>query len=72
MKTGRLLKFTRGGRDIHAYLYREGAVFSASLYVMEAAQSSHEATHTLRGESEAGVEAEVRAWVDTHYPTRKP
>jgi hypothetical protein len=72
MKTGKLLKFRRPGADIHAYLYREGARFKASLYVVEAARPQRkDAVETLDGESEARVEHDVRAWVDTHYPARR-
>src|SRR5262249_43102484 len=34
MKTGRLIKFHRGGADVHAYLYREGGRFQAALYLI--------------------------------------
>jgi hypothetical protein len=71
MKTGKLLKFRRLGADIHAYLYREGSRFKASLYVVEAARPQRtDAVETLDGESEARVEEDVRAWVETHYPKR--
>jgi hypothetical protein len=72
MKTGRLLKFSRGGASIHAYLYREGGAFTASLYVLEPATASHEPTHTLRGDSESGLERDVRAWVEAQYPRKTP
>ena len=33
MKTGRLLKFRRGGTEIHAYVYQDGGEIRAALYV---------------------------------------
>jgi hypothetical protein len=68
MKTGKLLKFQRPGAAIHAYLYKEGASFMASLYVMDPRKPARDAAHTVRGETEAGVERDVRAWVEKNYP----
>ena len=66
MKTGRLIKFRRAGADVHAYLYREGADVVAELYA-QAAQPLHV---SFRGPDESAIEAQVRAWVDEHYPGR--
>lgn len=69
MKTGRLLKFHRPGGDIHAYLYREGSSFQAALYVMTPkAGSTREPVHSITGPSEAGVEEDVRRWVESRFP----
>jgi hypothetical protein len=69
MKTGRLLKFSRPTGEIHAYIYREGALFRASLYVMEPSRPSRSVAHTVEGASEELVERDVRAWVEAY---RKP
>jgi hypothetical protein len=67
MKTGRLLKFHRPGGDVHAYLYLEGEVARAVVYVL-APGSERDPVHEIRGPSTGDLEAEVRAWVDAHYP----
>lgn len=67
MKTGRLLKFHRPGGDVHAYLYVEGAQVRAALYLMEPGRD-REPVQEIAGPSDARVEAEVRAWVEAHYP----
>lgn len=69
MKTGRLLKFQRPAGDVQAYLYQESGLFRASVYVF-GSKGGDEPVQTLTGESEAAVERELRAWVDTHYPGR--
>jgi hypothetical protein len=72
MRTGRLLKFPRPAGDIHAYLYRDGRVIRAAVYVMSSTRSGNaEPIHTISGASEARVEEAVRAWVDAHYPKRR-
>ncbi|MFI5183742.1 MAG: hypothetical protein ACHQNV_05055 [Vicinamibacteria bacterium] len=69
MKTGRLLKFQRTAAEIHAYLYREGSVFCAAVYVM-----SHETgrqnqpVQSLTGSSEQEVEDATRSWIESRYP----
>jgi hypothetical protein len=69
MKTGKLLKFQRPAGEVQAYVYREGATVNASVYVLSAqGLPSRQAVHTVSGASEARVEADVRAWVDTHFP----
>jgi hypothetical protein len=69
MKTGKLLKFHRPGGDVQAYVYRDGALAKASIYVLPPdARGTGQAAHTVSGLNEAVVEADVRAWVDAHYP----
>ena len=68
MKTGKLMKFPREGGDIQAYLYRDAGLFRASLYVMTRGVRSHEPVHTIADASEDQVAAEVRSWVEVHYP----
>jgi hypothetical protein len=70
VKTGRLLKFQRPGGDVQAYLYQEGGVFHASVFVAGHAGSGGEAQATLTGDTEADVERELRAWVEKNYPGR--
>jgi hypothetical protein len=67
MKTGRLLKFPRPGGDVHAYLYQEGNEVRAAIYVM-AAGADRRPVREVTGRTSEVVEAEVRAWVETHYP----
>ena len=71
MKTGRLLKFRRPGGDIHAYLYLEADAVRAALYLFTpgpAHAADRAPVHEIRGTSPEAVEAEVRAWIDAHYP----
>jgi hypothetical protein len=70
MKTGKLLKFQRPGAEVQAYVYREGALVRANVYVspQQGGQPAAQAAHTVSGANEQGVEADVRAWVDAHYP----
>ena len=69
MKTGKLLKFQRPAGEVQAYVYREGELVKASVYVLPAqGLPAREPALTASGASEAGVEAEVRAWVDAHFP----
>lgn len=67
MKTGRLLKFQRPGGDVHAYFYLQGEQVRAALYLMRPGRD-REPVQEITGPSDEGVEAEVRAWVETHYP----
>jgi hypothetical protein len=69
MKTGKLLKFQRPAGEVQAYVYREGGVVNASVYVLSAqGLPPRQPAHTVSGASEAKVEADVRAWIDTHFP----
>ncbi len=69
MKTGRLLKFHRPGGEVHAYLYRDAVGFCASIYRMAGdAGSSNEPLQRLVADSEAELEAAVRAFVDERFP----
>ena len=69
MKTGRLLKFHRPGGELHAYLYREGAGFRASVYRMSAGNpGGSETLVRLEAPSEDDLETLVRAFVDERYP----
>ncbi len=70
MKTGRLLKFHRPGGDVQAYLYREGGIYRASVFVLGPSGRKDEPSQTLTGESESAVERELRAWVEAHFPPR--
>jgi hypothetical protein len=71
VKTGRLLKFQRPGGDVQAYLYQEGGVFRASVFVLgPSGGGSGDAQATLTGDTEAAVERELRAWVEKNYPGR--
>ena len=67
MKTGRLLKFHRPGGDLHAYLYLEGDGARAVLYRLAPGQERGP-VHEVRGSSSDAVEAEVRAWIEAHFP----
>jgi hypothetical protein len=67
MKTGRLIKFRRPEGDVHAYLYREGGNARAAIYVAARAGGAPPAI-TFSGPNEAEVEAQVRAWVEEHFP----
>ena len=70
MKTGRLLKFQRPGGDVQAYLYQEGGLFRASVFVLAKTGRGGEPIETLIGDTEAAVERELRAWMNAHFPER--
>jgi hypothetical protein len=73
MKTGRLLKFRRPGGDVHAYLYLDAQAVRAALYLFTPGSEragDRQPVHEIRGSSSEEVEAEVRAWIDAHYPRR--
>ena len=70
MKTGRLLKFQRPGGNVQAYLYQEGGVFRASVFVLADKGRGGEPVETLSGDTEAAVEGQLRAWVAAHFPER--
>jgi hypothetical protein len=67
MKTGRLLKFHRAGADVHAYLYRDGGLYQAALYLVSAGARAAPVA-TLSGPEEGEVENAVRAWVEERFP----
>jgi hypothetical protein len=67
MKTGRLLKFHRPGADVQAYLYQEGDEMRAVIYLMASA-GARDPVHRIAGATSDEVEAQVRAWVESHYP----
>jgi hypothetical protein len=69
MKTGRLLKFRRPGGEVHAYLYKEEGQYRAALYLLSGEREDGSPLQTLSGPVESGVEQDVRAWVDAHFPT---
>jgi len=71
MKTGRLLKFRRPGGEVHAYLYKEEGQFRAALYLLSGEGEDRGPVQTLSGTEESGVEEDVRAWVDAHFPTKR-
>lgn len=54
---------------MHVYLYREGALYRASIYRMSA-ERGHETEPLQRfaAESEAEVEASARAFVEARFP----
>jgi hypothetical protein len=68
MKTGKLMKFPRDGGDIQAYLYRDANLFRASLYVTAQGMRAREPIHTIADADEDHVVAEVRSWVEAHFP----
>jgi hypothetical protein len=67
MKTGRLLKFQRPGGEVHAYFYDDGGVVRASLYLL-APGYERSPVHEVTGSEAEEVEAEVRDWVECHFP----
>jgi hypothetical protein len=72
MKTGRLLKFRRPGGEVHAYLYKEEGQFRAAVYLLSGDEGEDGAPlQTLSGPVESGVERDVRAWVDAHFPAKR-
>ena len=68
MKTGKLLKFHRPGGDIQAYVYDDGGVARATLYLLAPGDRPSEPVHSFTGASAAEVEEELRAWVERHFP----
>jgi hypothetical protein len=72
MKTGRLLKFPRPGVELHVYLYQDGREVKAAVYALGPGALGTDPVHTTCGSSEAGVEADVRSWIEDHYPKAKP
>ena len=69
MKTGRLVKFHRPGGEVHAYFYQDAGIAKAALYVRVAeAPEGHAADVELQAPTGDVLDAEVRAWVDAHFP----
>jgi hypothetical protein len=68
MKTGKLLKFHRAGGDIQAYVYDDGGVARANLYLLAPGSRPGEPLHRISAGSVAEVEEELRAWVERHFP----
>lgn len=62
------MKFPREGGDVQAYLYRDNQLFRASLYVTAQGARTREPIHTISDPDEEQVVAEVRSWVETHFP----
>ena len=71
MKTGRLLKFSRPGVELHVYLYQDGQEVRAAVYALGAGVQGPDPIHTVAGVSAAMVEADVRSWIEDHYPKMK-
>jgi hypothetical protein len=53
---------------VQAYLYQEGGVFRASVFVVGPSGRKDEPLQILTGPSESAVEGELRAWVESHFP----
>jgi len=53
---------------VQAYLYQEGGVFRASVFVLGPSGRKDEPLQILTGPSESAVESELRAWVESHFP----
>jgi hypothetical protein len=69
VKTGRLLKFHRPGAEVHAYLYRDGASFRASVYLMGPEKGAPgEPLQRLEAPTDVEIEAAVRTYVDQRFP----
>ncbi len=65
MKTGRLLKFHRPGGELQAYLYQEGDLVRATVYLFARDETP---VHEVSGANGDEVEAAVRAWIDSRFP----
>ena len=69
MKTGRLLKFHRKDAEVQAYLYQDGALHKATIYVHRAGARAETAPEQeLQSPEDATLEESVRAWVDARFP----
>jgi hypothetical protein len=68
MKTGRLLKLSRPGVELHVYLYQDGPQVKAAVYALGGEAKSVDPVHVVTGAAEAAVEAEARSWVEAHFP----
>jgi hypothetical protein len=65
MKTGRLLKLSRPGVELHVYLYQEGPAVKAAVYAIG---KGVDPVHVVVGTTESSVEADARSWVEAHFP----
>jgi hypothetical protein len=69
VKTGRLLKFHRKDAEIQAYLYQDGALHKATIYVRRAGMLDETAPEQeLQSAADAALENDVRAWIDARFP----
>ena len=69
MRTGKLMKFPRAAGDIQAYLYRDAALFRASLYVTPRGYGGAEPVATLSDpERRRAVGPGASLGRDRHYP----
>jgi len=66
MKTGKFLKFSRPGGEVHAYLYTEEGCFRAQVFLPH--DRSGAPLHVIDGPSEKAVEASLREWLEKNYP----
>jgi hypothetical protein len=69
MKTGRLLKFHRPGAEVQAYLYQEGGLIRAAVYLFAHDEAP---MYEVSGTDSDEVEAAVRAWIDSRFPKEPP
>ncbi len=69
MKTGRLLKFHRPGADVQAYLYQEGDLVRAAVYLLAHDEAP---VYEACAANEDAVEAAVRSWIDSRFPRDQP
>jgi hypothetical protein len=70
VKTGRLIKFHRPGGDVQAYIFRDGDLFCASVFVTAPAARREPSPQTLTGRTEAEVEERLRQWIEAHFPAK--
>lgn len=66
MKTGKFLKFSRPGGEVHAYLYTQDGCFHAQVFLPH--DRSGAPLHVIDGPSEKVVEASLREWLEKNYP----
>jgi len=71
VKTGRLLKFRRPGGEVHVYLYKEGSLYQAAVYLFSAAGADTAPLQILSGTQEPALEQDVRDWVDARFPAAR-
>ena len=66
------MKFPRPGVELHVYLYQDGLQVKAAVYALGPGTHGPDPIHTTGGDSEAAVEADVRSWIEDHYPKARP